>query len=343
MKTIIVGAGRLGSQFAAVLASAGNTVTIVDLDEEPLAQLTQHAQVRTVVGDACEPYILEEAGALAADLLVASTGEDEDNLVISLLAKRQFHVPRVVARINDDDNAWLFDQKWGVDVPVPAAGPLISLIEEATGVTDTVDLLRLGKAGVSLIETVIGAGSKAAGRRLGDLPLPAGTLVATVIRAGTSSDADDTTTSKPARTWPEAGEAAPSPILRTLPLAGLPGCAGVGRGLPPAFAQAASFSVRPCAPAVQIGESVLGAPERGQGGELVGGEGVVVGEEVEDEPVAGGDAGCVSVWAVVGGGSRLAVSRTGRPLAVTRFGRIRRAADFGPPGCGRRAGRVWGV
>jgi trk system potassium uptake protein TrkA len=121
---------------------------------------------------------------------VAPTGEDEDNLVISLLAKRQFDVPRGVARINDNDNAWLFDRKWGVDVPVPAAGPLISLIEEATGVTDTVGLSRLGKAGVSLIETVIGAGSKAAGRRLGDLPLPAGTIVATVIRAGTPTVAD---------------------------------------------------------------------------------------------------------------------------------------------------------
>jgi trk system potassium uptake protein TrkA len=128
--------------------------------------------------------VLEEAGAHVADLLVAATGEDEDNLVISLLAKRQFGVDRVVARINEDDNAWLFDDRWGVDVAVPAAAPLISLIEEATGAADTVALLRLGRAGVNLIETVIDERSAAARRRLADVPVPAGCVVAAVVRDG---------------------------------------------------------------------------------------------------------------------------------------------------------------
>ncbi len=117
-------------------------------------------------------------------MLVAATGEDEDNLVISLLAKRQFGVARVVARINEADNAWLFDDRWGVDVALPSAAPLISLMEEATGAADTVSLLRLGRAGVSLIETTIGERSAAVGHRLADLAVPPGCVVATVVRAG---------------------------------------------------------------------------------------------------------------------------------------------------------------
>jgi trk system potassium uptake protein TrkA len=184
MKVLIAGAGRLGSQIAHVLAAAHNDLTLIDLDEDRLTELGRTMPARLVPGDGCEPSVLEEAGALGADLLIAATGEDEDNLVISLLAKTQFAVPRVVARVNDTDNAWLFDARWGVDVAVPAATPLVSLIEEATGATDTVALLRLSKAGVDVIETAITAHSRAAGRRLADITLPAGAIVATVIRGG---------------------------------------------------------------------------------------------------------------------------------------------------------------
>jgi len=184
MNVIVVGAGRLGTQFADVLAGAGHPVTLVDQDEAAVQRAGTRPASRVLTGDGCEPSILEEAGAHNADLLVAATGEDEDNLVISLLAKRQFAVARVVARINDADNAWLFDDRWGVDVAVPSAGPLISLMEEATGAVDTVSLMRLGRAGVSVIETVIDEHSATAGRRLGDIALPTGCLVASVIRGG---------------------------------------------------------------------------------------------------------------------------------------------------------------
>lgn len=183
MRVIVVGAGRLGTQFAAVLTGAGNEVTLVDQDPAVLAAVTGTA----LVGDGCEPTVLEEAGAHAADMLVAATGEDEDNLVVSLLAKRQFGVARVVARINDADNTWLFDDRWGVDVAVPSAAPLISLMEEATGALDTVALLRLGRAGVNVIETVIDEHSAAAGHPLGDVALPAGCVVAAVVRDGQPS------------------------------------------------------------------------------------------------------------------------------------------------------------
>jgi trk system potassium uptake protein TrkA len=184
VKVLIVGAGRLGTQIAQVLAAAGDDVSLIDIDDDRIAELEGHISARLVAGDACEPTVLEDAGALTTDLLVAATGDDEDNLVISLLAKRQFAVPRVAARINDTDNGWLFDHHWGVDVAVPAATPLISLIEEATGATDTVALLRLSKAGVNVIETAITPHSRAVGHTLADITLPTGTVIAAVIRNG---------------------------------------------------------------------------------------------------------------------------------------------------------------
>lgn len=183
MNVIVVGAGRLGRQFAEVLAGAGNPVTVVDRDPAT----ADRVGTRFVAGDGCEPTVLEEAGAHVTDLLVAATGDDEDNLVVSLLAKRQFGVARVVARINDADNTWLFDERWGVYVAVPSAGPLISLIEEATGAVGTVSLVRLARAGISLIETVIGPDWSAAGKALDTVALPPGCLVATVVRDGQPS------------------------------------------------------------------------------------------------------------------------------------------------------------
>ncbi|MFI2629126.1 potassium channel family protein [Streptomyces collinus] len=187
MNVLIAGAGRLGTQIAQVLSAARNEIeiTLIDIDDDRVAELEGRLPgVRLVSGDACEPALLEHSGALAADLVIATTGDDEDNLVISLLAKRQFSVARVAARVNDADNAWLFDARWGVDVAVPAATPLISLIEEATGATDTVALLRLSKAGVDVIETAITPQSRAVGRTLGEVRLPEGTVVATIVRGG---------------------------------------------------------------------------------------------------------------------------------------------------------------
>ncbi|MDW4911504.1 NAD-binding protein, partial [Streptomyces sp. ADMS] len=102
-----------------VLTAAHNDVTLIDADGDRIAELEGRLVLRLIAGDACGSALLEHAGALTADL------------VVSLLAKRQFAVDRVAARVNDAENAWLFDERWGVDVAVPAATPLISLIEEA--------------------------------------------------------------------------------------------------------------------------------------------------------------------------------------------------------------------
>ena len=183
MRAVITGAGVLGQEMARALATT-NEVTLVDVDEALVDRLKGHLRAQVLRGDACDPGVLEEAGALKADVLVATTGDDEDNLVISLLAKRQFDVPRVVARNNYPENRWLFTERWGVDVAVSASATLLSLIQEATGSTETVDLLQLGTAGVRMIETTISDTSAAVGKTLAQISLPAGTVIATVIRAG---------------------------------------------------------------------------------------------------------------------------------------------------------------
>jgi trk system potassium uptake protein TrkA len=181
MRAVTTGAGVLGQEMARALATS-NEVTLVDVDDELVDRLKGHLRAQILWGDACDPSVLEEAGALKADVLVATTGDDEDNLVISLLAKRQFDVPRVVARNNYPENRWLFNERWGVDVAVSASATLLSLIQEATGSTETVDLLQLGTAGVRMIETTISEMSVAVGKTLAQISLPPGTVIATIIR-----------------------------------------------------------------------------------------------------------------------------------------------------------------
>jgi trk system potassium uptake protein len=184
MRVIIAGAGRLGVEMAQALAATRNEVTLIEIDDELVERLKGRVKSQVVHGDACEPIVLEEAGALKAEVFVATTGDDEDNLVISLLAKRHFDVPRVVARVNYPENSWLFDDRWGVDVAVSASSTLMSLIQEATGSADTVGLVQLGRAGVNLIETTISDQSSAAGKTLAEIELPSGAIVAAVVRDG---------------------------------------------------------------------------------------------------------------------------------------------------------------
>ncbi len=184
MRAIVAGAGRLGQQVALALAATKNEVTLIDNDDERVERLRAALPVRVLYADACDPRMLEEAGILAADVLLALTGDDDNNLVAAFLAKRQFRVARVVARVNDPENEWLFTEHWGVDVPVSTSTALLSLIEEATQAADTVALLHLPRAGVTLIETAITERSSAAGRSPGDLALPEGSVVAAVVRDG---------------------------------------------------------------------------------------------------------------------------------------------------------------
>jgi trk system potassium uptake protein TrkA len=184
MRVVIAGAGRLGQQVADALAATRNEVTLVEIDRRLAERIQTRSKARVLSGDAADPTVLEEAGTLKADVLVAVAGEDQVNLVIALLAKRHFDVPRVVARVNDPENHWLFTDEWGVDVAVSASITLLSQIQEATSAADTIALLRFGRAGVNLIESTITEQSTAVGKALTQLHLPGGVIVAAVLRNG---------------------------------------------------------------------------------------------------------------------------------------------------------------
>ena len=117
-----------------------------------------------VFGDACEPWVLEEAQMAQADVVVAATGDDEDNLVTSLLAKQEFAVPRVLARVNHPKNEWLFTEQWGVDAAVSPPHILTAMVEEAVTVGDLVQLLRLEGGDISIVEMTLPEGRRSVGQ-----------------------------------------------------------------------------------------------------------------------------------------------------------------------------------
>ena len=127
MKIIVAGGGRTGSQVARALVAHGHQVIVVEADHgRAPARVAEGLDV--VSGNASVPTTLEAAGALVADVLVACTDRDEENLVISVLAKQRHQIPKVIARINDDANLWLFDDFWGVDAGISSARALVDLV-----------------------------------------------------------------------------------------------------------------------------------------------------------------------------------------------------------------------
>src|SRR5213078_1069103 len=140
--------------------------------------------VSVVLGDACEPWVLEAADLKGAEVVVAATGDDEDNLVTSLLAKQEFAVPRVLARVNHPKNEWLFTEQWGVDAAVSPPHILTAMVEEAVTVGDLVRLLRLEGGRVALVEMTLPEGAPAIGRPIYELRLPADSAIVAVLRGG---------------------------------------------------------------------------------------------------------------------------------------------------------------
>jgi trk system potassium uptake protein len=187
MKVIIAGAGSVGRYMASQLQDSGHDVTLVDNDT---AVVTQGRATRTPVGvtwwlgDACEVATLTAIGAAQADVVAAVTGDDEDNLVVSLLSKQEFAVPRVLARVNNPKNEWMFNDMWGVDISVSTPHLLTALVEEAVTVGSFVRLLSLEGGKARLAEVTLAAGSPAIAKELTDLGLPRESTVVAVLRDG---------------------------------------------------------------------------------------------------------------------------------------------------------------
>lgn len=180
MKAAIAGAGNVGTHIANDLAEAGHQVLLLEKDHDVAARLRLVEGVQVVVADACEPTLLTEAGLETCDVVVAVTGDDEDNLVISLLAKQVFAVARVVARVNHPNNQWLFNETWGVDIAVSTPHLLTALVEEAVSVGSLVRLLQFEDA--RLVEVTLAADSPAANRAIMELGVPRDATIVAVIR-----------------------------------------------------------------------------------------------------------------------------------------------------------------
>ena len=182
MKVAIAGAGSVGVAIAGDLHPAGHEVLLIERDPDLVARQRGDLDVTWVVADACEVASLDAAGLATVDVVVAATGDDEDNLVVSLLAKQEFAVPRVVARVNHPKNQWLFTESWGVDVSVSTPQLLTALVEEAVSVGSLVRLLRFEGGNAHLVEVTLADDSPANGKSIADLGVPRDATVVAVVR-----------------------------------------------------------------------------------------------------------------------------------------------------------------
>ena len=183
MKIVIAGAGSVGRSVALELLEHGHECTLIDKQPDKL-RVASVADADWVLADACSPDALREAGLAEADVMVAATGDDKANLVISLLAKTEFAVPRVVARLNNPHNEWLFNGSWGVDVSVSTPRIMTALVEEAVSEGIPVRLFSFNSAEVSMYAIVLPEGSPIVGKRISDTDLPPRTVLTSLLRDG---------------------------------------------------------------------------------------------------------------------------------------------------------------
>jgi trk system potassium uptake protein len=180
MLITIVGAGKSGTYLANKLWRS-HEITVIDQRPDRVERLrTQLPSVNAVRGDAAEPSVLGKSVSPATDLVVAVTGDDEDNLVVAVLSKH-LGAQSVFARVNHPENGWLFTKEWGVDIAVSSASILYNLVEKEVGIGDLITLMSLQAEGVMIEEVTLPAGARSVGQRLADIRMPDETQVAAVI------------------------------------------------------------------------------------------------------------------------------------------------------------------
>ena len=186
MKIIIAGGGSVGRFIASQLQSGGHEVTILDNDPKVVRSAAASGEPKGVAwreADACEIAALADAGTGQADVVAAVTGDDEDNLVTALLAKQEFGVPRVVARVNSPKNEWMFNEMWGVDVAVSTPHLITALVEEAVSVGSFVRLLSFEGGKARLAEVRLADNSPAADKEVVELGLPRDSTIVAILRS----------------------------------------------------------------------------------------------------------------------------------------------------------------
>src|SRR5690606_10033924 len=178
----IAGAGAVGRSIAAELLENGHEVLLIDKDPSIKSDTVPRAE--WLLADACEIASLDEAGLNNCHVVVASSGDDKVNLVVSLLAKTEYGVPRVVARINHPKDGWMFNGSWGVDVAVSTPRLLSALVEEAVSVGDLVRLMTFRQGQANLVELTLAEDAPVVGQRAGSVPWPTDAALVAILREG---------------------------------------------------------------------------------------------------------------------------------------------------------------
>jgi trk system potassium uptake protein TrkA len=193
MRVAIAGAGNVGRSIAAELVGNGHQVLLIERDPDSMRP-ERVPEAEWLLADACELENLRQAHLEGCDVAVAATGDDKVNLVVSLLSKTEFAVPRVVARVNRAENEWLFNEEWGVDVSVSKPRLLAALVEEAVSVGDLVRLLTFRQSQANLVEITLPLDAPHVGSRVGEVPLPHDVAMVAIIRGRRviAPSADDT-------------------------------------------------------------------------------------------------------------------------------------------------------
>ncbi len=193
MYVLVAGGGKVGANLARTLLRMGHEVTLVEQRGDRFDRLETEFEHQVMKGDATELFVLEKAGiARPPDIVVAATGDDEDNLIICQLAREKYGVQKVIARVNDPRNQPYFDLM-GISPTVCATSSIMALIEHEVPEHDLIHLLELRKENLEIVEVTIDKGSPSAGKRVAKLPLPEGSRLISVMRNGHSEIPDDET------------------------------------------------------------------------------------------------------------------------------------------------------
>jgi trk system potassium uptake protein TrkA len=182
VKVAICGGGSVGTTIALDLSKSGHEVLVLERDPDIVERRRKEIDVTWIAADACEVASLDAAGLATVDVVVAATGDDEDNLVISLLAKQEFAVPRVVARVNHSKNQWLFNEGWGVDISVSTPQLITAIVEEAVSVGSLVRLLQFEGGAAHLVEVTLAPESPAVANPIAALGIPREAAIVAIVR-----------------------------------------------------------------------------------------------------------------------------------------------------------------